>query len=124
MELNKCTAQAKGQLLYEFFPGEIPPLLDFIQYTSENILAFEDDNRDRWNHPNYTFTTWLYLIRNVELAVAEFKKCKKRDAYLFATLLYKGNQSLYINHCVRLYIKDKRCQNPKFIQTFDLLFNT
>ena len=124
MELNKCTAQAKGQLLYEFFPSEIPSLLDFIQYTSENILAFEDDNRDRWNHPNYTFTTWLYLIRNVELAIAEFKKCKKRDAHLFATLLYKGNQSLYINYCIQQYIKDRRCQNKKFMQTFDLLFNT
>lgn len=97
---DTCTHSQKIGMLYELFPKEMPA---FCQYVSDMAITIQETaeaNKSKWNNPIFNFSTWLFIIREIESNLKRFVKDKNKNGLLFTELLYSGYQFYFMDYCI------------------------
>lgn len=121
--LTELQNEERARLLYKLFPDEIPGLLEFTNRLSDEIINNSDKHRAKWNVGIIDFEEWLFLSQRVKGGITAYNEAQVKSSTVFIQLLYKGYQSLFMNHCIQTYSKYGAGKNPKCALAIQLLFD-
>ena len=121
--LEKLINVEKAKLLHELFPQEIPALLSYVSQVCATIREDTQLIREQWDNGLLTVEAWLSFTEEVDKKIKRYGNYLYKQSRVFADQLFDGYLSLYMVHCLNLYITTRQHENYKFVQAIDLLFN-
>ena len=120
--LSQLDNITRAKMLYELFPSEIPPFLEFMKAATENLLRDPDQIREKWNIPLFSVELWIRTATEINTAINKCGYKLSKSSRLFTDQLFDGYRALYSAHCLQQYVIHQTPENERFIQAVNLFF--
>src|SRR3546814_6433866 len=122
--INKMNNVEKAQLLHQLFPEEIPAFVDYMLRVCQIIKEHEDAERAKGKYSVPTFEFWHDLVKDAERRIERYGNRLHKRARLFADQLFDGQNALFAQYCLELYVGIRKHENQAFTGLVRVLFRT
>ncbi len=113
---------AKGRLLYDLFPEDIPEFVRFVKTIADIICNAPDELKRNWKDNFFTVDFWAGLAKDAKETIENNGASLYQSGGRFSDQLFDGYVALFTVHCLHEYIKQEQCKNQSFKHAVQMLF--
>jgi hypothetical protein len=113
----------RAKLLFDLFPHEIAPFVNFTKSMADTICNDPDYVKQHWEDQLLTLECWLNLARGVRQTIAQYNNRFSRNARLVSDQLFDGYDALFSVHCLGQYACSKECGSEGFKAAVEMFYS-
>ena len=116
-----CNTQ-RARLLFDLFPHEIIPFVNFTKSVSDTICSDPDYVKQQWEEQLLTLEFWLKLARDARATIERYKARFSSNSRLVSDQLFDGYDALFVVHCLHQYAASEDCRSESFKAAVTMFF--
>lgn len=89
--------------IFDLFPEDVEPFLDFIQESATAIRKADAFIRSKWSHPDFSFEEYSEIIAHTENNISLYRSWHEKTNREIGGLLTCHNLHVWTEHCITAY---------------------
>ena len=117
----RCNVQ-RARLLFDLFPHEIIPFVNFTKSVSDSICNDPYYVKQQWEDQLLTLEFWLKLAGEARATIERYKTRFSGSSRLVSDQLFDGYDALFAVHCINGYAASEDCRSESFKAAVTMFF--